>query len=361
MNQISLFILRPFRGFQRLLRLYGVPEKITNIIRNSYEGMTCRVIHGNQVTDAFQVKTGVRQGCLLSPFLFLLTIDWVMETSTEQKKNGIQWTLWEQLEDLDFADDLALLSHSQQQMQEKTSIVAENSRRLGLNIHRGKSKILKINSASTAPILLEDVALEEVESFTYLGSIVDKKGGTDADVRVRIGKARAAFKQLKNVWKASKLTKNTKLRLFNTTVKPVLLYGAETWRTTLSTMNRLQAFINGCLRIILKIKWPEKISNQELWQQTRQMPVEQEILRRRWGWVGHTLRKPGCSTTRRALTWNPQGKRKRGRPRNTWRRDLEADTKRLGHTWKQLESLAGDRDAWRTLVGGLCPTRGSQA
>ncbi|KAK3780034.1 hypothetical protein RRG08_029727 [Elysia crispata] len=82
-------------------------------------------------------------------------------------------------------------------MQEKTSIVAENSRRLGLNIHRGKSKILKINSASTAPILLEDVALEEVESFTYLGSIVDKKGGADADVRVRIGKARAAFKQLK--------------------------------------------------------------------------------------------------------------------------------------------------------------------
>ena len=81
------------KSLWRLLRLYGVPEKITNIIRNSYEGMTCRVIHGNQVTDAFQVKTGVRQGCLLSPFLFLLTTDWVMKTSTEQKKNGIQWTL----------------------------------------------------------------------------------------------------------------------------------------------------------------------------------------------------------------------------------------------------------------------------
>ena len=180
---------------------------------------------------------------------------------------------------------------------------------------------------------------------------MDKKVGTDADVRVRIGKARAAFKQLKNVWKASKLTKNTKLRLF----KPVLLYGVETWRTTLSTMNRLQTFINVCLRIILKIEWPEKISNQELRQQTKQMPVEQEILQRRWGWVGHTLRKPGCSTTRRALTWNPQGKRKRGRPRNTWRRDLEADTKRLGHTWKQLESLAGDRDAWWTLSAAFAP------
>ena len=74
------------KSLWRLLRLYEVPEKITNIIRNSYEGMTCRVIHGNQVTDAFQVKTGVRQGCLLSPFMFLLTIDWVMKTSQNRKK-----------------------------------------------------------------------------------------------------------------------------------------------------------------------------------------------------------------------------------------------------------------------------------
>ena len=51
----------------RLLRHYGVPQKITDIIRNMYERINCRVVHGQQVTDAFQVKTGVRQGCLLSP------------------------------------------------------------------------------------------------------------------------------------------------------------------------------------------------------------------------------------------------------------------------------------------------------
>ncbi|KAJ8340518.1 hypothetical protein SKAU_G00351510 [Synaphobranchus kaupii] len=62
------------RQIWKLLRHYGVPEKITNI-RNSYEG-----------------------------------IDWVMKTSTAQKRNGIQWT---QLDDLDIADDLALLSHTQ--------------------------------------------------------------------------------------------------------------------------------------------------------------------------------------------------------------------------------------------------------
>jgi hypothetical protein len=99
---------------------------LTSIIRNSYEELTCRMMHGNQLTaDAFLVKTGVRQGCLLSPFLFLLAIDWVMKSSTAQKRNGIQCTLWTQLDDMDFADDLALLSHNQQVIQEKTITLVE--------------------------------------------------------------------------------------------------------------------------------------------------------------------------------------------------------------------------------------------
>lgn len=97
---------------------------------------------------------------------------------------------------------------------------------------------------------------------------------------------------------------------------------------------------NTCLRRIPQIRWPDIISNQELCQWTRQQPAEEEILRRRWRWNGHTLRKPASSTTRHALFWNPQGKRKRGRPWNTWCRDLEADVNRTGHTWGQLEKLA---------------------
>ena len=344
----------------KLLRHYGVPAKITNIIRNSYEGMTCRVVHGQHLTDAFQVRTGVRQGCLLSPFLFLLAIDWVMKTSTSQKRNGIQWTVWTQLDDLDFADDLAILSHTLQQIQEKTNLISTHSASLGLTIHKGKTKILKVNNNNTTPVTLAGEALEEVESFTYLGSVVDKLGGTDADVKVRIGKARAAFHQLRNVWKSSELPRNTKIRIFNSMVKPVLLYGAETWRTTVTIMKKIQTFINSCLRRILRIHWPNTISNLDLWQQTGQRPVQEEILQRRWRWVGHTLRKPASNITRQALFWNPQGKRKSGRPRNTWRRDLDADVKRSGHTWGQLEKMAQDRNAWRDLVRGLCPRMGSR-
>ncbi|VDO72770.1 unnamed protein product [Schistosoma margrebowiei] len=118
------------------LRHYGVPQKIVNIIRNSYDGLHCKIVHGGQLTKSFEVKTGVRQGCLLSPFLFLLVIDWIMKTSTSEEKHGIQWTSRMQLGDLDFADDLSLLSQTQQQMHEKTTSVAAASAAVGLNINK---------------------------------------------------------------------------------------------------------------------------------------------------------------------------------------------------------------------------------
>ncbi|VDO89102.1 unnamed protein product [Schistosoma curassoni] len=82
------------------------------------DGLNCKIVHGGQLTKSFEVKTGIRQGCLLSPLLFLLVIDWIMKTSTSKGKHGIQWTAMIQLDDLDFANDLALLSQTQNQMQE---------------------------------------------------------------------------------------------------------------------------------------------------------------------------------------------------------------------------------------------------
>ncbi|VDP54671.1 unnamed protein product [Schistosoma curassoni] len=177
-----------------------------------------------------------------------------MKTSTSEGKHGIQWTSRMQLDDLDFADDLAVLFHTQQQMQEKTNSVATTSAVVGLNIHKGKSKILRYNTACTNPITINGKDLEDVKSFTYMGSIIDEHGGSDANVKTRIGKARAAYLQLKNIWISKQLSTNTKFMIFNTNVKAVLLYGAETWRTTQVIIQKIQVFINSCLRKILRIR-----------------------------------------------------------------------------------------------------------
>ena len=200
-----------------------MPVKIVNIIRSSYEGLSCKVIHRGQPREAFNVRTGVRQGCLLSPFLFLLAVDWIMRTA--QARNGIEWTPWLQFDDLDFADDLAQLSHTHRQMHEKTNSAQDSSAQIGLHINRGKTKILKIKTMITEPVRLDDDFLEEVNSFTYLGSVVHIQGGTEADVKARIGKVRAVFLQFKNIWSSKDLTLQTEIRIFNSNIKPFLLYG----------------------------------------------------------------------------------------------------------------------------------------
>ena len=121
----------------------------------------------------------------------------------------------------------------------------------------------------------------------------------------------------------------------------------ETWRSTKASTKKLQVFINKYLRRILQLAWSDRVSNIELCQRSGQTSVEKAIWRRKWNWLAHTLRKPSCTITRQALTWNPQGRRKRDCPRNTWRRLLEAEIKSMGKSWYQLEKDAHDRRLWR--------------
>ncbi|VDP75254.1 unnamed protein product [Schistosoma curassoni] len=134
----------------------------------------------------------------------------------------------EQLDDLDFADDLTVLSHKHEQMQKKTASVAAVSASVGLNIHKEKSRILKYNTENSDPITLDGETLEDVESFTYLGSIVNEQGESDADVKARNGKARATFLHSKNICNSKQLSTNIKVRTFNKNVKAVPMYGAVT-------------------------------------------------------------------------------------------------------------------------------------
>ncbi|VDO60428.1 unnamed protein product [Schistosoma margrebowiei] len=162
---------------------------------------------------------------------------------------------------------------------------------------KGKRKILRYNTACTNPITIDGEDLEDVKTFTYLGSIVNERSGSDADVKVEIGKARATYLQLRNIWNSKQLSTNTKVRIFNTNLKTVLLYGVETWRTTKVIIQKMQVFMNSCLRKILQIRWPYTNSNNVLWEITNQIPAEEEIRKKCWKWIEHTLRKaPNCVT-----------------------------------------------------------------
>jgi hypothetical protein len=132
------------------------------------------------------------------------------------------------------------------------------------------------------------------------------------------------------MWRAGCLSLKTKIRIFESDVKSVLLYGCETWKSRAKIKRSMQAFINRCLRKILRIRWPEIITIEELWERTGQKPLDRQIKKRKWSWIGHTLCKPLEITEKDALDWNPQGKRRRGRLKKTWKRTVEEEARDQG-------------------------------
>ena len=134
-------------------------------------------------------------------------------------------------------------------------------------------------------------------------SSTSQKERTIEDELSRIGKAR--LREHLEIQGDNNSHKNVIMRIFNSNATSVLLYGCETWRMTEKTVSKLQTFINRCLRRILRIYWPSTIGNFNLWEATGQEPVKQQIMSKKWTWIGHTLRRPMDCIARQALWWNP--------------------------------------------------------
>ena len=299
------------------------------------------------------ITSGVRQGCIISPFMFLMCIDWIMRRVTEEPR-GIHWTFTTYLEDIDFADDISLLSHTKQQMQEKTTKLKEEGEKIGLKINKQKTKIMRMNNRNNNNISIDGDFLEEVDTFCYLGSVVNINGEVKEEVNIRIGKAATAFRKLGNIWKSRKISRKTKIKLYNSNVRSVLLYAAETWKTNKEIESRLRGFEGRCLRRILGVRWQDRVSNREVADRTGIGDINTEIRQRRWKYLGHVLRMKEDSTVRTSVKWTPPGKRRPGRPRGTWRRTVQSEMRETGYTWNTIGRVAQDRSRWRALVAALC-------
>jgi hypothetical protein len=111
-----------------------------------YEGFKCQVLYDGKLTEYIKVTTGVREGCILSPTIFLLVLDDVMRKTTSIRQRGIQWGMMDRLEDLDFADDICLMAQSFQDMEGKLTNLQEEAKRAGLDINVNKTIEMRVNN-----------------------------------------------------------------------------------------------------------------------------------------------------------------------------------------------------------------------
>ena len=145
----------------------------------------------------------------------------------KDRRMGIHWTLTKQLEDQDFADDISLLAHRHEEAQTKLQHVAYEAEKVGLQININKTEVMRVKYNRQEAIQLQGKEIKEADSFTYLGSVVSKDGGTEEDIRNRINKARHAFNTLRPIWRATFLSLQNKIRMFGTNVTQVGFTGVS--------------------------------------------------------------------------------------------------------------------------------------
>ena len=181
----------------KILIAYGIPQKIVRMIKVIYDGSSCNIRLDDGLTDNFEIRTGVKQGCILSPFLFSIIIDYILSL-IDDKKYGMQIGKLH-LFDMDFADDIALLESSIKQLQACTDELKSYAEKVGLRFNARKCEVMG-TLVSDEQITIDQDVVKTTDAFTYLGSKISKDGNCTEEIKTRIGKAGAAFGRMNKIF-----------------------------------------------------------------------------------------------------------------------------------------------------------------
>ena len=164
---------------------------------------------------------------------------------------------------------------------------------MGLRISVGKTKILAVGEQydpEHSPIMLQDQALEEVESFPYLGSEVGQSAKVEKEVMVKVNKAGTMYQMLRcKIFRSRYLNKSTELCVFRVMVMSTLLYSAEMWSVTQKGIRKLTTFQMQCLRDILGLTLWDRRWNTDILEECGETSVREQLRLKRLQWFGHIM------------------------------------------------------------------------
>jgi len=292
------------------LQEFGLDNKTREIIQSTLSNTSSKVKFRKEISEPFEIKSGVRQGDGLSPLLFNCALEKVIREWRLQLKSlglplGVRLGAACKnltIDCLAFADDLALLSHDPITAATQIQTLQECASKFGLQISYSKTQF--ISSSKTAPDALSTSygQVRRTNHFKYLGEWVSPSVIETTALNARIQKLETAYHLTRDVYNKKSISVNAKFRHYQTVIRPEALYAAECLALRKRHLtSKLEVRERKVLRKILGPVFSNGIRklrpNSELYTHTEK--ITDTFRKRRIAFLGHVSRMPQTRLTNR--------------------------------------------------------------
>ncbi|KAG2564542.1 hypothetical protein PVAP13_7NG090167 [Panicum virgatum] len=261
-----------------------------------------------------------------------------MDEVTRDIQGEIPWCML-------FADDVVLVDESMAGVNRKLELWRRTLESKGFRLSRTKTEYMICDFSATrqedGDVSLDGQVVVQKDTFWYLGSMLQKDGDIDEDVRHRISAG-----WLKGV------PQKLKGKFYRTAIRPAMLYGAECWPTKKRHVQQLSVAEMRMLRWFCGHTRRDRVRNEVIQDRVGVAPIEKKLTQHRLRWFGHIQRtSPEAPVCSGVLMRVDSVKRGRGRPKLTWDESVKRDLKE----WNISKEVALDRNAWRLAINVLEP------
>ena len=323
---------------------YGVEPKLARAIKSLYRNCKSAVRTQQGEDNWFSVSTGVRQGGVISPLLFILYMDKIMKSLNNDADEIIT---------LAYADDIALIANTPIALQRAVDNWNDKLKSMDMKINKNKTEIMVVSrERHDMEIKIEGVPLKLVENFKYLGVNVNEKCDMGTEINNRIGNYTKSLRLLYPLLKEKSIPTRVKVLIYKTILRPLLTYGSEIWTLTTKLKSRIQAAEMRVLRLIKGITRRDRRRNADVQEELDVEPILIFVERSQLRWYGHVMRMDMERYPLRYYLWTPRGTRPRGRPRKRWKDGIREAIATRGETMETIEDEErySDRTQWRNFA-----------
>ena len=332
----------------------GIPTKLIRLIKATMDKSASKVRVGKEATDIFQTQSGLRQGDGLAPVLFNLSLELVIR-KLKIVTNSTLLTKSTQL--VAYADDINIIARTEPDARQIFLELDNAAREMGLSINENKTKYM-ITTRKNLPTrqnkTFGDFNIENVTDFTYLGASLSNTNDEGREIQTRIMAANRTYFSLTPILTNRNVHRLSKIRLYKTTIRPVLCFGCETWTLTKKLEETIDIFERKILR---RIYGPTQDANgwrirynHELYSLYDDIRASYYIKYLKLQWAGHVNRMNDERIPKKTFVGRASGQRPVGKPRRRWADSVdEASIALLGAEDWRTKSLDRENFKRQTL------------